>query len=120
VRTGWDAYPFWGVFAVSLFAFLLPAPSLPSGPDVSDKLEHAAIFLVLAVTGRYASYPAGRLFAGLVGYAVLSEVLQAVLPIGRNGDWHDIVADTLGILCGLLVVQVVTSSLDRLGARDRS
>jgi VanZ family protein len=105
---------------VSLFAFLLPARSLPTGPDVSDKVEHAAIFLVLAVTGRYASYAVGRLFVGLVGYALLSEVLQAVLPIGRNGDWHDIVADTLGIVAGLVVVLVITRSLDRVASRDRS
>lgn len=113
MREGWDAWPFWGVFGLSLFAFFLPGPQLPSGPPVSDKLEHAAIFLVLALTGRYAAYPVRRLLVGLVGYAVVSEVLQAVLPIRRDGDARDVLADVAGIVLGLLLVRGTTALLDR-------
>jgi len=49
-----------------------------------------------------------RLLTGLFGYAVLTEILQATLPIQRDGDWHDVLADTVGTLLVLL-----------LGARTR-
>ncbi len=107
----WEVYPFGGVLLLSLLAFFTPGPDLPAGPDISDKAEHAAIFVVLALTGRLAGLGAGRLGAGLVGYAVVSEVLQAVLPIHRDGDWHDVVADVVGVGVGLALVALVGRSL---------
>jgi hypothetical protein len=100
----WEAYPFGGVLALSMLAFFMPAPDLPAGPPVSDKLEHAAIFVALVLTGRLAGIRPGRLLSGLLGYAVLSEVLQAVLPIHRDGDWRDATADAIGILIGFATV----------------
>lgn len=107
----WEAYPFAGFFVLSLFAFFTPGPDLPQGPDVSDKLAHASIFVALALTGRFAGYAAAPLGVGLVGYAAVSEVLQATLPISRTGDWHDVLADGVGVLVGLLVGVLVVQLL---------
>jgi VanZ family protein len=41
------------------------------------------------------------LFAFVFGAAV--EVLQAALPFGRDGDWRDLAADTVGIGLAYLV-----------------
>lgn len=103
----WEVYPFGGALVLSLISFLTPGPDLPAGPAVSDKVEHAVIFAVLALTGRFAGFGAQRLFGWLIGYAVLSEVLQAALPIHRDGDWHDVVADTIGIVLGLGLAALV-------------
>lgn len=55
------------------------------------------MFAVLVLTGCLAALPRRALVVGLLGYAVLSEIMQAVLPIHRIGDWHDVLADTIGI-----------------------
>ena len=108
----WERYPFGGVLVLSMFSFFTPGQDLPPGPDVSDKVEHAAIFVALALTGRLAGIGLARLLAGLVVYAAVTEVLQAVLPIHRDGDWHDALADTIGVLIGLAADLL----LRRLGA----
>jgi hypothetical protein len=102
----WEAYPFGGVLLLSAVSFFTPGPDLPQGPAVSDKVEHAAIFVALALTGRFAGIRPARLLVGLLGYAVLSEVLQAVLPIHRDGDWRDAVADGIGVVTGLAAVRL--------------
>jgi hypothetical protein len=104
----WETYPFGGVLVLSMLSFFTPGGDLPEGPDISDKIEHAAIFLGLAVTGRLAGFRPGRLLAGLFGYAIVSEVLQWLLPIDRDGDWLDVLADTAGLLTGLAGVALLT------------
>jgi VanZ family protein len=73
---------------------------------ISDKLVHATLFAALALTGVLAGVPAVALASALVAYAGISEVLQARLPINRDGDWHDALADTIGVAIGLLLALV--------------
>jgi VanZ family protein len=113
VEQRWESYPFGGFLVLSLFAFFLPAPTMPSGPPVSDKFEHAAIFFLLAVTGRFAGHRTDALLIGLLGYAVVSEVLQAVLPVGRSGDPADAFADAVGVVLGLGAWWLLVALLDR-------
>ena len=58
------------------------------------------------MTGRLAGVPMVQLAIGLAVYAGVSEVLQATLPIARNGDVRDAVADVLGVVAGLVLVFV--------------
>lgn len=109
----WETYPFGALLVLSLFAFFLPGSSLPEGPPVSDKLEHAAIFFALAVSGRFAGFRTKPLLLGLLGYAVASELLQALLPIRRHGDVRDVLADAVGVLAGLAFVALLLAVLDR-------
>jgi len=94
--------PFAIAFAVSAYSFFTPGSDLPH-TDIWDKLGHATTFGSLALTGLLAGIAARHLALGLFGYAVLSEILQAVLPIQRDGDWHDVLADSIGLACGLVV-----------------
>jgi VanZ family protein len=106
------------LFAIACLASLVVLFSPGSDtPDVSvsDKLVHAALFAALAVTGVLAGVPVVVLAPALVVYAGLSEVLQAVLPIDRDGDWRDSLADTLGTVLGLVLVL----ALLRYRRRDR-
>ena len=96
--------PFAVAVLFSLGSFLTPGPDLPTvTEDVWDKAGHASIFMVLALTGVLARVRWGRLTTGLFAYASVTEILQAVLPIHRSGDWHDVLADTVGIAVGLVI-----------------
>ncbi len=90
------------LLAVSTVMFLTPRDDVPSGgPD--DKVVHAVIFVVLAVAGRWAALPWVALGVGLAAYAAVTEILQAVLPIDRQGDVRDLAADVIGVAVGLLL-----------------
>jgi VanZ family protein len=91
------------VVGVSLAVLFAPASTVPQESLVSDKVVHLALFGALALTGRLAGVAAIPLAVGLVVYAGASEVLQAVLPIGRDGDVRDALADALGVALGLVL-----------------
>jgi VanZ family protein len=90
--------------ALSLVVLFSPASGVPTGFQVSDKVIHFLLFALLAVTGRLAGLPTPGLAVGLVAYAGISELLQSMLPIDRDGDLRDALADTLGALSGLAVL----------------
>lgn len=96
----------------TLVSFLTPADDL-ADPGVDDKVAHAVTFAVMALAGRVAGWGPRTLLAGLAAYAVATEVLQHVLPIGRHGDVLDVVADLVGVLLGLALASVVARSVVR-------
>ena len=91
---------------------MLFSPTTPSGAEVDgfDKVIHALLFAALA------GATAARFRAGLgwvLVYAGASEVLQAVLPIHRDGSVWDAVADAVGALLGWGAVQLSARRVDR-------
>ncbi|RBY79677.1 VanZ family protein [Blastococcus sp. TF02A-26] len=86
---------------VSLAVLFAPGDDVPSSPPGVDKLVHLALFAALALAGRWAGVRTPTLAALLVGYAVVSEVVQAVAPLQRSGSVADGLADVLGIALGL-------------------
>lgn len=101
---------FAAVLALSLVVLFTPASGVPSGFAISDKPIHFLLFAALAVSGRLAGLPVVPLVLGLVAYAGVSEVVQSALPIDRDGDLRDAVADSLGVLAGLGVYAVATNA----------
>ncbi|MBP2369238.1 VanZ family protein [Pseudonocardia parietis] len=93
--------PFVLALLLSLGVLFAPASGVPAAPPGTDKLVHLALFALLAVTGRAAGIRTWPLLGGLAAYAAASEVLQAVLPIGRSGDVLDGLVDVLGAVLGL-------------------
>ncbi len=91
---------------LSVVVLFSPGSEVPSGLPVSDKLVHFGLFGVLAVTGRLAGIRRLPLALALVAYAGVSEILQMVLPINRDGDVRDGLADTLGVLAGIGLVAI--------------
>lgn len=87
---------------VSLVVLFTPGSDVPS-VAVSDKLVHGLLFAALAASGVLAGLPLTGLALGLVAYAGGSEVLQAVLPIHRDGDLADALTDVVGAAVGLAV-----------------
>jgi VanZ family protein len=74
----------------------------PAGPDSgvpgADKVVHAVLFALLAATARLRLGARRWVLAAVLGYAVLSEVVQAVALPDRSGDGLDVVADVAGAL----------------------
>lgn len=86
---------------VLLWLTLAPTDELPR-VSLWDKAEHAIAWFVLTALGLTLSPRRPR---AIVGFAlvlgVLVEVLQAMLPLGRDSDWHDAAADTVGAFAAL-------------------
>lgn len=75
------------------------APGVPSGLPL-DKLVHAAVFGLVALTGVRAGLPVRGVVAVLLAHAVVSEVLQHLVLPYRSGDPLDALADAVGVLVG--------------------
>lgn len=94
--------PFGAAALISMVVLFTPASQTPQGPWGADKVVHIALFALLARTGRWSPVRGWVLVLGLAGYAVLSEVVQAVAPLQRSGSASDVLADLIGIGVGLV------------------
>ena len=106
---------FAGLLVATTVMLLLPPGDLsPNAPN--DKVGHLVTFALLALAGRWARLPWLALAVGLAAYAASTEVLQWLLPVDRQGDVRDLLADVVGVLLGLAVSLVVA----RVAARSRA
>ena len=109
-----------GAFAVALLVSLAvlfaPPSDVPSSPPGVDKVVHFSLFAVLAVTGRWAGVGRGLLPGLLVFYAAVSELLQGTDLVNRDASVADLVADTVGVVGGLLLWRLIAARRDRRGA----
>jgi hypothetical protein len=100
-----------GAFAVavlvSLAVLFAPPGDVPSSPPGVDKVVHFSLFAVLAFTGRWAGVGQSVLAALLVLYAAGSELLQGTSLVDRDASIGDLVADSAGVVVGLLVWRLV-------------
>jgi VanZ family protein len=94
--------PFVVAALLSVIVLFTPESGVPSSPPGTDKVVHCLLFALLAFTGLPAV--GRRVLLGLVGYAALSEVLQAlIVPLHRSGDVLDALTDVVGIGLGWAV-----------------
>jgi hypothetical protein len=107
-----------GIFAiavlVSLGVLFAPPSGVPDSPPGVDKLVHVALFAVLAGTGRWAGVRRDALAVALVAYAGVSEVLQGTELVDRDASVGDLVADSVGVLAGLLMWHLVSRQAHRI------
>lgn len=103
--------------AVLLYLTLAPGKDLPQG-HIWDKAEHAIAWGVLMAIGLvlWPLRPA-RIAGFAFGLGALVEVLQWAMPYGRDGDIHDLIADSVGIVALLLVWVVVRLIVRRVVSR---
>jgi VanZ family protein len=108
------------IVVVSLLA-LTPRP--PTHADFGwDKANHLLAFAALALAARlgYPAPRAARLLGpmALLAFGGLIELLQLLVP-ERSGEWLDLLADGVGIVCGAIIAAAVlraASALPRPGA----
>lgn len=92
---------------IALIMLFSPGSTVPSGPENSDKITHALMFVALAMTSLYARIPLWLTVIWLVLFAAISEVLQGVLPISRSASLWDAAADLVGVAIGIGIVAIV-------------
>ena len=101
--------------AVVLYLTLIPTPphvaldSLPYG----DKIEHFLAFGSLAVMARlgFPRVVSWQMLEHLSFLGAMIEVAQATPGLGRDCDWHDWLADTVGAGVALGLVGLVLGRL---------
>lgn len=93
---------------VSLVVLFAPGPDVPPSPPGVDKIVHASLFALLAATGAWAGLNRRVLVVALPVYAALSEVIQSLAPLQRDGSFGDLLADLAGVCLALLVWAAVT------------
>jgi VanZ family protein len=102
-----------GAFAVavliSLAVLFAPPSDVPSSPPGVDKIVHFSLFAALALTGRWAGVRRGVLAGLLVLYAAVSELLQGTDLVDRDASVGDLVADSAGVVAGLLLWRLLAS-----------
>jgi len=89
--------------AVLLWMTLAPEHEVPGVGLVWDKAEHAVSWAVLTGAGLLLS-TRRRWAIGVFAFAfgALIEVLQANMGLGRDGNWADLAADTVGLAAAYL------------------
>jgi VanZ family protein len=108
----------WGLYRIT------PPPSEPWFPH-ADKVEHLVgfalplllILLTLRLRARdgraLAARTVGIVAAIFVGHAVVSEVIQGAFYSTRSGDPYDALADSCGVLLGVLLFWLIWWRRDR-------
>ena len=91
---------------VGVVCYLALTPAPPKNLSLGwDKANHAAAFAALTLTGCFGFPGSRRAVAGvliaLLAFGGLIEILQAYVP-GRDSDVADLLADAVGILCGVV------------------
>ena len=87
---------------VILYMTLAPNEDVPGSSLVWDKAAHSIAFGLLTVIGLLMStHRRKTVIACVWGLAAGIEVAQALMPFGRQGDWLDLFADTVGIVIGV-------------------
>jgi VanZ family protein len=108
----------WPAIAVIAWGELAPAPELPE-VNLWDKAEHFTAYFGLALMGVLGW--SGRLtpviFIAVVALGGALEILQAF--VGRDAEWGDMLANTLGAITGTLLALLLLS-LARLVDRKRA
>ena len=100
---------YWGALFVSTH---VPIPPDVLPPEVSDKTMHYVAYsgLTFLVTlwlscRRHLKLPSLiGILVGIALYGVIDELLQ--IPVQRNADFRDWIADLLGAVCGLIAFVV--------------
>jgi hypothetical protein len=92
---------FWAFTLGTIFLSLVPAVFLPQAFNWWDKAQHALGFAVLTGLGLVA-YPRARwrIPCGLLVLGAFIEIAQAASG-WRQGDWLDLLADSVGILAAM-------------------
>lgn len=108
LRRWHDRQRLWGVLALSV-ALMIAAGSLLPGSEMPDRLpwdkfNHFIGYAGLAGLVGLAGRRLDRAFCMVVAYGIAIEYAQVLVPGRSGGDWWDILANTLGAGCALLVL----------------
>lgn len=103
--------PYLAIAATVLACFLMFSPGeFYAGEEVdliplSDKQAHFLMFAGVAFLWMFYFENFKKVFLVMMLFALLSECIQAILPASfmRSFDWMDFLADTGGLILGILI-----------------
>jgi VanZ family protein len=115
MRTFWRS-AFFVTLGTLTWLLLAPADQLPR-VGLWDKLSHALAFAALAmlIHAGWARAPKPALWATLLSYSLLMEVLQTLVP-GRTFTMLDLLADAVGIAGYAVAARLLPGRLPLGGA----
>jgi VanZ family protein len=95
----------WILVVLLVIASIVPSRDLPSLGGISDKTEHALGYAVLALwfAGIYPRTRYPLIGVGLLVMGIVIEGVQGAMQVGRQADLRDVYANTIGIVCGLVL-----------------
>lgn len=99
---------FWLALVFTLVMANIPSPP-PAPAGVNDKWQHGLAFALLCLLA-FAAYPRGRwwqIALAMLGYGVLIEISQWAFGAGRQPEFWDVVADSVGIGLALCIQPVL-------------
>ena len=98
----------WIMVVLALIASIVPLSELPKMGGISDKLEHVVAYFVLALwfAGIYPRSRYPMIGVALLVMGIVIEGLQGSMNLGRQADLRDVYANTIGIVCGLLLALI--------------
>ena len=91
---------------------LWPLNNLPKVPG-TDKTHHFIAYTVLMFPVAF-SKPKRWILIG-VFFIAYSGAIELIQPyVNRYGEWLDLAANAIGVLCGVILAELMTSLLKRL------
>jgi VanZ family protein len=98
----------WILVVLAAVVSIMPLSEMPKMGGISDKLEHAVAYSALALwfAGIYPKSRYPLIGVALLVMGIVIEGLQGAMNLGRHADMRDVYANTLGIVCGLLLALI--------------
>jgi VanZ family protein len=92
----------WLLLFAAAYVSLMPTQKLPD-MNVSDKLEHTIGYVALTLwfAGVYPRSRYLHIAIGMFMFGLIIEYLQGAMQLGRSRDYHDVIANSIGIAIGL-------------------
>lgn len=110
---------FWLGFIMTIIFTMMPSQHIPDSVIFWDKAQHALAFFMLMFTGAIAyAKRLAWIAIFLLLYGASIEIMQQYFTTSRNGDILDIVADTVGVILGLIIYAIVRTILHHFDFYD--
>ena len=110
--------------AITLILVILSLIKIPAhnfGVTHQDKWQHCFAYFVLSISWLIVFYKKKKKLLVVVCcilLGVIIEILQNTLTSYRTGDYHDVIANSLGVLLGLFVVNKIGTKIEVKKRKD--
>ena len=99
---------FWMLLITTTLLMLVELAPKYGGWPYWDKVQHASIFMVLTLIGSFIFRQKKTwVVIGLISYGAATELLQGIFTLTRLASINDWLADTTGVVIGLLILGLV-------------
>jgi len=95
---------------------LLPPQDFPQIPlfEGADKVVHILMYFIFSILSSWALKTelyrsrAFIIIPATIGWGILMEIFQLEMHLGRSFSWFDVMANTTGVVIGIIIYLVVT------------